>query len=84
VEGDIPAIGFISHVDTSPDFSGKNVNPQIVENYRGGDIALGIRDVGTLEAYWKANLDLASVTPELDMYDQNWPIRTHMESLPPA
>ena len=42
------------------------------------------RDVGTLEAYWKANLDLASVTPELDMYDQDWPIRTHMESLPPA
>ncbi|MCS5950955.1 hypothetical protein LNO88_25310 [Klebsiella pneumoniae subsp. pneumoniae] len=40
--------------------------------------------MGTLEAYWKANLDLASVTPELDMYDQNWPIRTHMESLPPA
>ena len=44
VEGDIPAIGFISHVDTSPDFSGKHVNPQIVENYRGGDIALGIGD----------------------------------------
>ncbi len=44
VPGDIPAIGFISHVDTSPDFSGKNVNPQIVENYRGGDIALGIGD----------------------------------------
>ncbi|MBK4716625.1 MULTISPECIES: glucose-1-phosphate adenylyltransferase [Tenebrionibacter/Tenebrionicola group] len=42
------------------------------------------RDVGTLEAYWKANLDLASVSPELDMYDRNWPIRTHMESLPPA
>ena len=37
VPGDIPAIGFISHVDTSPDFSGKHVNPQIVENYRGGD-----------------------------------------------
>ncbi|GLR09651.1 peptidase T [Mixta theicola] len=37
-----PVIGFISHVDTSPDFSGKHVNPQIVENYRGGDIALGI------------------------------------------
>lgn len=44
VSGDIPAIGFISHVDTSPDFSGKHVNPQIVENYRGGDIALGIGD----------------------------------------
>lgn len=42
------------------------------------------RDVGTLDAYWKANLDLASLTPELDMYDQTWPIRTHMESLPPA
>lgn len=42
------------------------------------------RDVGTLEAYWKANLDLASVMPELDMYDQEWPIRTYMESLPPA
>ena len=41
VQGDIPAIGFISHVDTSPDFSGKHVNPQIIENYRGGDIALG-------------------------------------------
>ncbi|WP_436892494.1 peptidase T [Siccibacter turicensis] len=40
----VPAIGFISHVDTSPDFTGKNVNPQIVENYRGGDIALGVGD----------------------------------------
>lgn len=42
------------------------------------------RDVGTLDAYWRANLDLASVTPELDMYDNHWPIRTYMESLPPA
>ena len=42
------------------------------------------RDVGTLDAYWRANLDLASVTPELDMYDSDWPIRTHMEPLPPA
>ncbi|MBS4432499.1 MULTISPECIES: peptidase T [Pectobacterium] len=40
----VPAIGFISHMDTSPDFSGKNVNPQILENYRGGDIALGMGD----------------------------------------
>ena len=37
------------------------------------------RDVGTLDAYWRTNLDLASVTPELDMYDRSWPIRTHME-----
>lgn len=42
------------------------------------------RDVGTLDAYWSANLDLASVTPELDMYNINWPIRTYMEPLPPA
>ncbi|GKX50432.1 glucose-1-phosphate adenylyltransferase [Budvicia aquatica] len=42
------------------------------------------RDVGTLDAYWSANLDLASVTPELDMYNKNWPIRTYMEPLPPA
>ncbi|CNI33592.1 peptidase T [Yersinia pekkanenii] len=40
----VPTIGFIAHLDTSPDFSGKNVNPQILENYRGGDIALGIGD----------------------------------------
>lgn len=40
----VPAIGFIAHVDTAPDLTGKNVNPQIVENYRGGDIALGIGD----------------------------------------
>lgn len=40
----VPAIGFIAHVDTAPDVSGKNVSPQIVENYRGGDIALGIGD----------------------------------------
>lgn len=37
----VPAIGFLAHMDTSPDFSGKNVNPQIIENYDGGDIKLG-------------------------------------------
>lgn len=36
-----PVIGFLAHLDTSPDFSGQNVNPQIVENYDGGDIELG-------------------------------------------
>lgn len=39
-----PAIGFIAHMDTAPDASGKNVTPQIVESYQGGDIALGIGD----------------------------------------
>ncbi|SPF36466.1 peptidase T [Candidatus Desulfosporosinus infrequens] len=37
---DIPALGFLAHLDTSPDLSGKGVNPQIVENYDGGDIIL--------------------------------------------
>ena len=37
---DVPVIGFIAHVDTSPAVSGKNVNPQILKNYQGGDITL--------------------------------------------
>ncbi len=37
---EVPVIGFVSHVDTSPDFTGKNVKPQIIENYDGGDIVL--------------------------------------------
>lgn len=40
VEHDVPVIGFISHFDTSPDFTGANVKPQIVENYDGKDIVL--------------------------------------------
>ena len=37
---EVPVIGFVSHIDTSPDFTGKNVQPQIVENYQGNDITL--------------------------------------------
>ena len=37
---EVPTIGFVSHIDTSPDFTGANVNPQIIENYDGGDITL--------------------------------------------
>jgi len=40
VEHDVPVIGFVSHFDTTPDFTGANVKPQIVENYDGGDIIL--------------------------------------------
>ena len=40
VNHDVPTIGFISHFDTSPDYSGANVKPQIIENYDGGDIML--------------------------------------------
>jgi glucose-1-phosphate adenylyltransferase len=42
------------------------------------------RDVGTVDAYWSANMDLARVEPELNMYDHAWPIRTLEEHLPPA
>jgi glucose-1-phosphate adenylyltransferase len=42
------------------------------------------RDVGTVDAYWEANMDLADVTPELDLYDHNWPIWTYAEVTPPA
>ena len=37
---DVPALGFIAHMDTAPDFSGENVKPQIIENYDGGDVVL--------------------------------------------
>jgi len=37
---EVPTIGFVSHIDTSPDFTGANVNPQLIENYDGGDITL--------------------------------------------
>ena len=42
------------------------------------------RDVGTIDAFWEANLDLASVTPDLDIYDTQWPIWTSQRQLPPA
>jgi glucose-1-phosphate adenylyltransferase len=42
------------------------------------------RDVGTVDAYWEANIDLTRVTPDLNMYDRQWPIWTHQEQLPPA
>jgi tripeptide aminopeptidase len=40
VDHEVPTIGFVSHYDTSPDFTGKDVKPQIIENYDGGDIVL--------------------------------------------
>jgi glucose-1-phosphate adenylyltransferase len=42
------------------------------------------RDVGTLDAYWEANMDLTHVTPDLNLYDHEWPIWTYQEQLPPA
>lgn len=82
--------------DSSNDF-GQDIIPKIVASGEAlahpfeyscvtsnPDVPPYWRDVGTLEAYWAATLNLASVTPELDMYDRDWPIRTHMEPLPPA
>jgi glucose-1-phosphate adenylyltransferase len=42
------------------------------------------RDVGTIDAYWEANLDLCEILPSLDLYDKEWPIWTHGEVTPPA
>jgi glucose-1-phosphate adenylyltransferase len=42
------------------------------------------RDVGTLDAYYEANMDLVAVTPEFNLYDQHWPIRTKVTQQPPA
>ena len=41
------------------------------------------RDVGTLDAYYEANMDLVSVDPQLNMYDEHWPIRTYLPNFPP-
>ena len=42
------------------------------------------RDVGTVDAYWEANIDLTAVVPALDLYDRDWPIWTYAEITPPA
>lgn len=42
------------------------------------------RDVGTVDAFWEANLELIGVTPELNLYDDSWPIWTYQSQLPPA
>ncbi|SMY09543.1 glucose-1-phosphate adenylyltransferase [Flavimaricola marinus] len=42
------------------------------------------RDVGTVDAFWQANIDLTDFTPDLNLWDKNWPIWTYSESVPPA
>ena len=75
---------------------GKDIIPYIVPRYRVfahrfADSCVGgapdkpyWRDVGTLDAYWEANMEMTKVTPELNLYDRSWPIWTHQEQLPPA
>jgi glucose-1-phosphate adenylyltransferase len=81
---------------SSHDF-GKDIIPKCVSRYRCiahnfADSCVGItasgtpywRDVGTIDAFWEANIELTKVTPELNMYDEEWPIWTYQEQLPPA
>jgi glucose-1-phosphate adenylyltransferase len=49
-----------------------------------GDEAPYWRDVGTIDAYWEANIDLTATKPQLNLYDKDWPIWTWQEQLPPA
>ena len=82
--------------DSSRDF-GKDIIPYIVKNGKAVAHRFATscvrssfereaywRDVGTVDAYWEANIDLTDITPELDIYDRDWPIWTYAEIKPPA
>ena len=72
---------------------GKDIIPHVIKSYRvmayrfsdplTGEQAYW-RDVGTVDAFWEANLELIGVTPPLNLYDELWPIWTYQEQLPPA
>jgi glucose-1-phosphate adenylyltransferase len=80
---------------SSHDFGG-DIIPYIIRKYkiqahRFSDSCVGAqngnyywRDVGTIDAYWEANMELTKVIPELNLYDREWPIWTYQEQLPPA
>lgn len=77
---------------SSHDF-GKDIIPHVINQYRvvtfpfsdpqTGEQAYW-RDVGTVDAFWEANLELIGITPPLNLYDEEWPIWTYQEQLPPA
>ena len=78
---------------TSKHDFGHNILPKMVGEYKvfsynfideNKKEALYWRDVGTLDAYYEANLDLVSVAPVFNLYDKAWPIRTHQRQYPPA
>jgi glucose-1-phosphate adenylyltransferase len=82
--------------DSTHDF-GKDIIPHIVANGRAvahhfekscvrsnESSQIYWRDVGTVDAYWEANIDLTDFIPGLDLYDQDWPIWTYGEVVPPA
>ena len=77
---------------SSHDF-GKDILPRMADDYRvytydfvdeNKKEALYWRDVGTLEAYYEANMDIVAVSPVFNLYDSDWPIRTHQRQYPPA
>jgi len=72
---------------------GKDIIPSVIQShkivaYPFRDEETGSqaywRDVGTVDAFWEANLELIGITPELNLYDAKWPIWTYQEQLPPA
>ncbi|MGR8951300.1 MAG: glucose-1-phosphate adenylyltransferase, partial [Gammaproteobacteria bacterium] len=77
---------------TSHDF-GKDIIPAVIDKYLVNaypflDMQSGLqsywRDVGTIDAYFEANMELIGVKPDLNLYDQSWPIWTYQEQTPPA
>ncbi|PWJ21283.1 glucose-1-phosphate adenylyltransferase [Jannaschia seohaensis] len=83
--------------ESSENDFGKNIIPKIVETglavahpFSRSCVKTGIekkaywRDVGTVDAFWQANIDLTDFTPELDLFDNEWPIWTYSELTPPA
>jgi glucose-1-phosphate adenylyltransferase len=80
------------NAESSHDF-GKDIIPSVIDKYRVSAYLFRSehpsrpaywRDVGTVDAFWEANMELVSVTPELNLYDREWPIWTYQEQLPPA
>jgi glucose-1-phosphate adenylyltransferase len=78
--------------DSSHDF-GKDILPKLIYEKRvqaydfhdlNAKAAKYWRDVGTLDAYYEANMDLVQVTPEFNLYDEDWPVRTRPRQAPPA
>jgi len=72
---------------------GKNIIPGVIHDYKVvaypfRDPVTGRqaywRDVGTLDAFWQSNMELIGITPELNLYDKEWPIWTYQEQLPSA
>jgi len=71
---------------------GKNIIPQIIDSHhvhafpfkdKNTKESAYWRDVGTLDSYFEANMDLVAVDPQLNLYDQTWPIRSYQPLLPP-